>query len=232
MTRGRPRAFDRETALDQALMVFWQHGYDATSIAALTEAMGITASSLYAAFGDKRTLFTAAVHRYLQGPARFTTTALDGAAPDGAGSAREAVERLLRAAAATYTEPGHPPGCLVISAATNCPPHSIDVQAELRAIRAQGQQALRQRIAVGIRARELPADTNAQALATFYAATLQGMSGLARDGATHADLDGVVTAALAAWPRDTAVPAGNDSDQFLASQSDPPGLSPRPATLM
>ncbi len=195
MTPGRPRAFDRETALEQALLVFWQHGYDATSITALTEAMGITASSLYAAFGDKRSLFTAAVHRYLQGPARFTITALEGAL-----TAREAVEGLLRAAAVAYTGPGHPPGCLVISAATNCTPRSFDVQAELRGIRAQGRQALTRRISVGIRAREMPPETDAHALATFYVATLQGMSGLARDGATHAELDHVVTAALAAWP--------------------------------
>lgn len=177
------------------MLVFWEHGYEATSISTLTGAMGITASSLYAAFSDKRSLFTEAVHRYLQGPARFTTTALDGAA-----TARQAVERLLRAAAATYTGPGHPPGCLVISAATNCTPHSSDVQAGLRDIRAHGQQALKQRIITGIRAGEMPADTDAHALATFYAATLQGISGLARDGATHAELDGAVTAALAAWP--------------------------------
>ncbi|WP_261575406.1 TetR/AcrR family transcriptional regulator [Frankia gtarii] len=195
MTQGRPRAFDGETALEQALLAFWQHGYDATSITVLTEAMGINASSLYAAFGDKRSLFTAAVRRYLQGPARFTTMALEGAP-----TAREAVERLLRAAAVTYTAPGHPPGCLVISAATNCTPGSLDVQAELRDIRAQGRQALTQRITAGIVAREMPPETDAHALAAFYAATLQGMSGLARDGSTHAELDHVATAALAAWP--------------------------------
>src|SRR5258705_9917998 len=110
MIRGRPRAFDRDVALGRAMLVFWKHGYDTTSITALTEAMGINASSLYAAFGGKRSLFTAAVHHYLQGPASFTATPLDEAP-----TAREAVERLLRSAAAAYTGSGHPPGCLVIS---------------------------------------------------------------------------------------------------------------------
>ena len=195
MIRGRPPAFDRDAALGQAMLVFWKHGYDTTSITALTEAMGINASSLYAAFGDKRSLFTAVVRHYRQGPARFTSTPLDEAP-----TAREAVERLLRAAANVYAGSGHPPGCLVISGATNCTPHSADVQAELRAIRAEGLRALEHRVAAGIRAHELPADTDAHALAAFYSATLQGMSGLARDGATRTDLDDVITMALAAWP--------------------------------
>jgi AcrR family transcriptional regulator len=195
MSRGRPPAFDRDTALGQAMLVFWKHGYDTTSITALTDAMGINASSLYAAFGDKRSLFTAVVQHYLRGPASFTTVPLDEAP-----TAREAVERHLRAAAAVYTGPGHPPGCLVISGATNCAPHSTDVQAELRAIRAQGRRALEHRLSAGIRAHELPAGADARALAAFYSATLQGMSGLARDGATRTELDNVVTVALAAWP--------------------------------
>jgi AcrR family transcriptional regulator len=177
------------------MKTFWQHGYDTTSITALTDAMGINASSLYAAFGDKRSLFSAALQRYLAGPASFTLTAMDGAA-----SAHGAVHQLLHAAAAAYTQPGYPRGCLVISGATNCTPQSVDVQAELRAIRAQGLRALAQRISAAVGDQELPADTDTHTLASFYTGTMQAMSGLARDGATRADLKAVADLALAAWP--------------------------------
>jgi AcrR family transcriptional regulator len=202
VTKGRPAAFDRDVALEQAMRTFWQHGYDTTSITALTAAMGINASSLYAAFGDKRSLFSAALQRYLAGPAGFTLTAMDGAT-----TAYDSVRQLLHAAAAAYTRPGYPRGCLVISGATNCTPQSVDVQAELRAIRAQGRRALTRRISGAIRAQELAADTNPHTLATFYAGTLQAMSGLARDGATRTELKAVADLALAAWPAAKRQPA-------------------------
>jgi len=177
------------------MQTFWQHGYDTTSVTALTDAMGINASSLYAAFGDKRALFSTAVERYLAGPASFTRTAMDGAA-----SARDAVWQLLHAAAAAYTRPGYPRGCLVISGATNCTAQSVDVQAELRAIRAAGQRDLAKRLRAAVRDRQLPAGTDAHRLAAFYAGILQAMSGLARDGATRTDLEAVADIALTAWP--------------------------------
>ena len=195
MPRGRTRAFDRDEALDRAVAVFWEHGYDATSIALLTEAMGIGAPSLYAAFGDKRALFDEALDRYLRTYGAFTARAL-AEEP----TAREAVERLLREAAAAYTGAGHPPGCLLITAATNCTPGSAGVKARLRDLRAQGHLALEQKIAAAVQAGELPAGTDARALATFCAATLQGMCAQARDGATRSDLAAIAAAALRAWP--------------------------------
>ena len=62
--RGRPRAFDMDKALDAALDLFWRKGYEGTSIADLTKAMGINPPSLYAAFGGKETLFHQALDRY------------------------------------------------------------------------------------------------------------------------------------------------------------------------
>jgi len=197
--RGRIRAFDRDEALNRAVTVFWEHGYDATSIALLTEAMGIGAPSLYAAFGDKRALFGEALDRYLRTYGAFTARAL-AEEP----TAREAIERLLCEAAAAYAGAGHPPGCLLITAATNCTPSSAEVKTCLRDLRAQGQLALEQKITAAVQAGELPAGTDAHALAAFYAATLQGMCAQARDGATRGDLAAIATAALRAWP----LPAG------------------------
>jgi AcrR family transcriptional regulator len=168
--RGRARAFDRDEALNRAVAVFWEHGYDAASVALLTEAMGIGAPSLYAAFGDKRALFDEALDRYLRTYGSFTARAIAGES-----SARGAIARLLREAAAAYTGAGHPPGCLLITAATNCTPGSAGVKARLRDLRAQGHLALEQKIAAAVQAGELPAGTDSRALATFYAATLQGI---------------------------------------------------------
>lgn len=193
-TRGRPRGFDREAALEAALTEFWRHGYEATSIATLTKAMGVNPPSLYAAFGDKRKLFSAAVERYADTHGSYGARAL--AQP----TAREAVETLLRLAAAEYTAAGHPPGCLVIDGATNTTDASHDVAEELRGYREATKLALADKIAADVNAGLLPADTDARALATFYSTVIQGMSTQARDGAGEDELQRVADVALLAWP--------------------------------
>ncbi|WP_427892109.1 TetR/AcrR family transcriptional regulator [Kribbella sp. GL6] len=203
MRTGRPRSFDRDQALEAAVAVFWEHGYDATSIAMLTKALGITAPSLYAAFRDKRTLFLEALDRYLTGYAAFTTEAL-AAEPH----TRDAVERLLREAAVAYTRPDRPQGCLLITATTNCGPQSADVAEHLRTLRAAGVEALRTKLRQATRNGELPERTDTRALARFYSAVLQGMSAQARDGATRADLQHIAQNALRAWPATSSRPGG------------------------
>ena len=193
--RGRPRGFDRDAALDAALTEFWRHGYEGTSIAVLTKAMGVNPPSLYAAFGDKRQLFSAAVQRYADTHGSYGAKAL--AEP----TAHEAVRTLLRLAAAEYAAAGHPPGCLVIDGATNTTEASRDVAEELRGYREATKKALAEKIAADVRAGLLPAGTDATALATFYAAVIQGMSTQARDGADEAALQRVADVALLAWPR-------------------------------
>jgi AcrR family transcriptional regulator len=197
---GRPRTFDREQALQRAIDVFWQHGYDATSVALLSQAMGITTPSLYSAFGDKRTLFLEALDRYLATFGAFTGRALTEEP-----TVRRAIRRLLHDAADAYTRPDHPQGCLLITAATNCTPHSDDIKRQLRDIRAAGANAVEEKITAAIGAGELPADTDARALATYYSAVIQGMSAKARDGATRDDLHAIAATAMRAWPQ-TAAP--------------------------
>jgi AcrR family transcriptional regulator len=211
MRTGRPRSFDRETALDGAIAVFWEYGYDASSISLLTAALGVGAPSLYAAFGDKKALFTEALERYMHTYAAFTQRAL-AEEP----RARDAVARLLREAAAAYTRPDRPHGCLLISATTNCSPQSADMAAHLRELRAACTRALEDKITAAIRAGELPASTDPRALATFYAATLQGMSAQARDGAARTDLEQIADGALRAWP------AAPIEEGFTLSPGSPP----------
>ena len=181
--------------MERAISVFWEYGYEATSIAMLTKALGIGAPSLYNAFGDKRELFLEALDRYLATYAAFATAALEQE-PRG----YDALARLLREAAASYTRPDQPAGCLLISAATNCSPQSAQVSEHVRSLRIAGRAALEAKLTTAKDGGELPDDCDVQALASFYAATLQGMSAQARDGATQADLLGIATTALAAWP--------------------------------
>lgn len=202
MKTGRPRSFDRDAALESAISVFWEHGYEATSISMLSAALGLGAPSIYAAFGDKRALFTEALDRYLRTYGAFTREALAGEP-----HARDAVARLLHQAAAAYTRPDRPRGCLLISATTNCSPRSAGIAARLRDLRAAGLRALEDKIAGAVRSGDLPAGTDPHALAVFYAATLQGMSAQARDGATQSDLEQIADAALRAWPATSAVDA-------------------------
>lgn len=192
--RGRPRAFDRDEALDAAMRLFWRHGYDATSVSALTEAMGLTPPQLYAAFGDKRRLFEEAVREYVAQGGAFAAAAL------GRPSAREAIEALLRSAARELTAPGRPAGCLCVLGAVNCAPASAGVEANLRRHRAASEAAIRARIEAGLGTGEVPAGTDAAALARFYTGVFQGMSFQARDGATQSDLEQVAEFAMAAWP--------------------------------
>lgn len=192
-TRGRPRSFDRDEALERAMQVFWRQGYEATSLNDLTTAMGINPPSLYAAFGDKERLFLEAVSRYeasRQGPARCVL--------EEETTARAAIERMLRETAGELSKSSQPKGCMLITAATNCSATSI--QAALADRRAEQKARIRQRIAQGIGAGELPRGTDAGALADFYATVLTGMSMQARDGATRKALLATAETAMRAWP--------------------------------
>lgn len=191
--RGRPRSFDREAALDQAVHAFWEHGYEATSVADLTRAMGIGAPSLYAAFGDKRALFAEVVDAYTARYGAFGERALAEEPTAGA-----AVARLLREAATEYADDAHPRGCLVISAAANCT--TPEVRDALRARREANVEAIRVRIASSVDAGDLPPDTDANALARYVGAVVQGMSQQSRDGATREELAAIAELALRAWP--------------------------------
>ena len=191
--RGRPRSFDRLTALEQATMAFWEHGYETTSVSDLTRAMGISAPSLYAAFGDKKTLFEEVVEAYA-----LSYGAYGGRAFAEEATARGAIGRMLREAAHHFTEPGHPRGCLMISAAINC--STPEVGEALRDRRNANLASFEDRIRRDVESGGLPAGTDPRALARFSGAVLQGMSQQARDGATAEELTAVAEAAMRAWP--------------------------------
>ncbi|MFE4394019.1 MULTISPECIES: TetR/AcrR family transcriptional regulator [Streptomycetaceae] len=194
--RGRPPAFDRAEALAAATRLFWQHGYEATSVTDLTTAMGIRPGSLYAAFGDKRSLFEEVVRQYGHSPAgEFAAVAL-AEEPTAYG----AFARILREAAAVYADPSHPAGCLVISAATNVTPQDAVIQDQLRERRNGNLRTFEERLRRAQQDGELPPEADPKGLAGYFGAVLQGMSQQARDGATAADLARTAELALRAWP--------------------------------
>ncbi|MFJ7070022.1 TetR/AcrR family transcriptional regulator [Streptomyces sp. NPDC101115] len=195
--RGRPRSFDRPTALEQATMAFWEHGYETTSVSDLTRVMGISAPSLYAAFGDKKTLFEEVVEEYAGSYGAFGGRALAEEA-----TARGAIGRMLREAAGLYTDPAHPRGCLMISAAVNC--STPEVERLLRDRRNGNIARFEKRIRQDVDSGELPPGTDPAALARFSGAVLQGMSQQARDGATAEELEVLAELAMRAWPASRA----------------------------
>lgn len=190
---GRPLSFDRDQALHAAMLTFWRHGYESTSIADLTAAMGITPPSLYAAFGDKKRLFRETVALYLSGEPPEAAIA-------SAPSARAAAERLLTASAEGFTGETTPTGCLLATSTLSCSPAAADLQAEIATIRHGIEAALRERIQTDVASAALPADTDADALAGHMMAMTQGLSTLARDGASREKLLRVVAEAMKAWP--------------------------------
>jgi AcrR family transcriptional regulator len=191
---GRPLSFDRDAALEKAMLLFWRQGYEATSLSELTTAMGISPPSLYAVFGDKKRLFLAAVERYV---------AMSESSPDlirKAPTAREAVSDLLRASVVGHTQKGKPPGCFLVSGAANCSAASQDVQDKMARMRGKVERALKDKIRSAIEEGELPADTDAATLAAFYMSVTQGMSAQAQDGARRERLLGIAESAMRAWP--------------------------------
>ncbi len=191
---GRPLSFNREEALRQAMLTFWRHGYETASVADLTAAMGISAPSLYTAFGDKKQLFLKAMRLYAGDPKDMDRRI--GDAP----SAHDAARALMTAAATAYTGEATPKGCLLASATASGSAASADVQAAVADVRRGIDRCLRMRIERDIEDGVLPPGTQAATLAGLVLAVTQGMSVLARDGASRASLLAMVKAALRAWP--------------------------------
>ena len=192
--RGRPPAFDHDEALTKAMHVFWSHGYEGSSMAALTEAMGINKPSLYGAFGSKEELFRKVVQKYLAGPVAYIGAALNEP------TAYRVVEKLLTMSAEFLTRDQNPRGCMVIQGALTCGEGAELIQQELKARRSAYEDNLRQRFERACAEGDLPPNESPAALSKYVATVHQGMSVQATSGASKSELLEIVTRVLQHWP--------------------------------
>jgi len=194
---GRPRSFDRDVAITQAMHLFWEHGYDATSLSQLKANIGtgITAPSFYAAFGSKQALFEEVMERYLNTHGRVTESLFDTTlAP------REAIELTLRRSAKMQCEPGHPKGCLVaLGLLSTCTDESKAISTPLAEARALNRAGIVACVKRGIALGELPATVVPEALVAAFDSFLLGISVLARDGLAFEQIDAAVTQIMGLW---------------------------------
>lgn len=195
MQAGRPRAFDIDEALDKALRVFWEKGYEGASLPDLTAAMGINRPSLYAAFGNKEALFRKALDRYAAGPA-----ACAAAAALAAPRVREAVEALLLRTIDGLTDPCNPRGCLMVQGALSCGDGAAEIRRELAARRTGSEGKIRERLERARNEGDLDDRADPAALARYVATFIHGLSVQAAGGASREDLANLVPIALASWP--------------------------------
>lgn len=192
--RGRPREFDRDAVLRRAMELFWERGYEGTSLDDLTRVMGIGKPSLYAAFGCKEDLFREALARFDATSGAETNRALREEP-----TARRVVEAMLLGNAQYYAGRGKPSGCMIVLAAALGSPRCRPVRDHAARLRRGGRESLRRRLEQGIADGDVPAGTDCVRVAAFYTAVLHGLTIEARDGASRTGLHAIVDTAMDAW---------------------------------
>jgi AcrR family transcriptional regulator len=210
--RGPPKAFDIDSALDAAMLVFWQKGFEGTSLSDLTEAMGINRPSLYATFGDKQSLFRRAVDRFVeQGQSVFVESEAEL-------TARRFAERLLRGQADLYTDPKRPPGCFLIQSAISTSTAAQAARQETAERRLMNEMAVRRHLERADRINQLPPGLTPSELAAYLASVSNGLAIRAADGAKREELHRIVDLALAFWPTTAVESAPAEGGQIIENK--------------
>jgi len=187
---GRPIGFDKDAALEAAMLLFWERGFEGTSMADLTQAMALNPSSIYAAFGDKHALFQLAVKRYMEIRAQYAVKALE----------EPTLEKFIRAlfdnTVAFLTTPGHPPTCMTLAGAAGCSLDATPARDLMTEIRKQNQVALRERLLKARKSGELPKEINVDDYTRYLSTIVAGLSIQAANGSTKAELKRTAQMAL------------------------------------
>ena len=192
--KGRPREFCVDQALAEALHVFWAKGYDGASMTDLTEAMGITKPSLYAAFGNKEALFHKALDLYEQEKLEYGRAALEQP------TARKVAEYYLRGAIDVHGGTDDPKGCMGLISSLACSPEAESIKADVVRRRASSQRALVERFERAKAEGDIPAHVDAEGLTSVLYALLQGITVQAGAGAAQAELERLVDTSMTLWP--------------------------------
>ncbi|MFE5119548.1 TetR/AcrR family transcriptional regulator [Streptomyces sp. NPDC056669] len=191
---GRPRGFDADEALERAMRVFWEQGYEGASLTDLTSAMGITRTSMYAAFGNKEELFRRALERYTEGPASYAARALREP------TARQVATAFLNGSVRATTRPDCPTGCLGVQGSLAAGDPGRPARDALIAWRDEAISQLRDRFQRAVDEGDLPPDTDPGLLARYLMTVANGIAVQAVGGATRDDLRQVADMALRTWP--------------------------------
>ena len=194
MARGRPRNFDKSAALDAALKLFWQHGYEGTSVAMLAETIGVNVPSLYAAFGKKESLFVACIERYgeLNGDMYHESFKKE--------TAREVARSILEGEVELVTQCGTPDGCLMIQGALATSPESDSIREMMADMRGMAERWIADRFRQAVDEGDLPPDADPAALACYLMTLNSGLAVQAKSGVGKQQLMKVVDIAMRSWP--------------------------------
>lgn len=195
-SRGRPKVFDREDALEKAMTLFWQHGYEGTSLSHLVAATGAKAPTLYAEFTNKEGLFRAVLEHYI---ARFTDqyeTCLFGES----GSVSDVLEAFLTAIAKCFTAEGTPSGCFIVCTSSGLGASSQDIADTIKARHAMQDESLSRFLRERQQQGELPERCDTDHVAKYLSCTIRGMSVSARDGASYEELLSLVKTTIRLLP--------------------------------
>jgi AcrR family transcriptional regulator len=187
---GRPIGFDKDAALEAAMLLFWERGYEGTSLTDLTQAMGLNPSSIYAAFGDKHALFQLAVKRYMEMRAQYAGKALEEP------TLEKVVRALFDSTVAFLTTPGRPPACMTLAGAAGCSLEATPARDLMTEIRKQNQVAIRERLLKARKSGELPKDIDVDDYTRYLSTILAGLSIQAANGSTKAELKRTAQIAL------------------------------------
>jgi AcrR family transcriptional regulator len=187
---GRPISFDKDAALEAAMLLFWERGYEGTSMADLTQAMGLNPSSIYAAFGDKNALFQLAVRRYMEMRAQYAVKALEEP------TLEKVVRALFHNTVAFLTTPGHPPTCMTLTGAVGCSLDAAPARDLMTEIRRQNQVAIRERLLRARKNGELPKGINVDDYTRYLSTIIAGLSIQAANGSTRTELKRTARMAL------------------------------------
>ncbi|MEL6778098.1 MAG: TetR/AcrR family transcriptional regulator [Cyanobacteria bacterium J06597_16] len=194
MARGRPRAFDTEQALETAMLTFWEHGYQTTSLDELTAAMKITRPSLYAAFGDKEQLFLQAIERYRQ---RFSARIGSALAEDI--ETKAAIGLMLQRMVEILTDSTLPRGCFLVNSTVECCGWNDSLQRRFAEYHALTEAAIYERLRQGQIKGELLDKVDIRSLAQFYNGVSQGMAVLAKAQTDPVAIRNIAETAMRAW---------------------------------
>jgi len=187
---GRPISFDKDAALEAAMLLFWERGFEGTSMADLTQAMGLNPSSIYAAFGDKHALFQLAVKRYMEKRAQYAGKALEEP------TLEKVVRAIFDSTVAFLTAPGHPPTCMTLSGAVGCSVDAAPARDIMTEIRKQNEAVMRERFIKAQRSGELPKGVNVDDYTRYLSTIIAGLSIQAANGSTKAELKRTARMAL------------------------------------